>query len=320
MDLSVSYIPPHQPDHIARDIKYLKEIGCTDVLCALQENHFVWLQGAVKYPVKIARENGLNPRALVWGFANTSGGGRNSAVMLKNPDIWRCSENGMPYLKDNEFGPQACYNNPKTLLLYAEYVQQLCDYGYTEIMIDEPSPQRCFCKYCIDKFSQQYHRSLITDFGSDEYKEFQQHTVVEFAAQSCAEIKRIRPECRTAIAVMPVDRPLFEPIASISQLDVFGVDPYWLRPINELSFNDAVNVSKEARLIAKTNNKKFELYLGCFGIAGGMGVEEKIYSEGKILVQNASPDILTTWSFWGGLGLKKEPEECDNPELAWAAL
>jgi hypothetical protein len=317
MDLSVSYIPPHQPQHIETDMKYLKGIGCTDVLCALQENHFVWLSGAVKYSAQIAKENGLNPRAVLWGYANTSGGGRSSAVMLKNPDIWRCDANGDSYLNDNEFGPQACYNNPRTAILYREYVEQIWDNGFTEVMIDEPSPQKCFCKYCKEKFAQRYKNDLVNSIHSEAYKEFQQRTVIDFAIVSSRTVKSVSEKCKVSIAIMPVDRPLFESMAAIPEIDVFAIDPYWLRPVNELSFDDAVKVSLDAHIIARNNHKKFELYLGCFGIAGGQGLEEKIYSEGKILVQKSLPDVLTTWSFRGGLGLRKKPEECDNPKLAW---
>jgi hypothetical protein len=318
MDLSVSYVPPHQPLHIETDIKYLKSVGCTDVLCALQENHFHWLPGAVRYSAQIAGDNGLLPRAVVWGFANTSGGGRCSVVMLRYPEIWRCDEHGRPYLSDTEYGPQACYNNPKTVELYSDYVSQLCQAGFAEIMIDEPSPQKCFCGLCREKFHDLYHCDLVQAAGTGNFKDFQQRCVIDFAVKSSKAIKNVNSKLRVSIAIMPIDRPLFEPVAAIRDIDVFGIDPYWLRPVNELTLESAIEVSKDARDIARKNKKRFELYLGCFGIAGGL--EEKIYSEGKMLVECAEPDILTTWSYRGGLGLRREPEECEHPELAWAGV
>jgi hypothetical protein len=318
MDLSVSYVPPHQPQHIETDVNYLKSIGCTDILCALQENHFYWLPGSVKYSARIARDNGLRPRAVVWGFANTSGGGRCSVVMLKHPEIWRCDEHGQPCLSGSEYGPQACYNNPKTVELYSDYAGRLYEAGFAEIMIDEPSPQTCFCRLCREKFDDLYHGDLVQAAYTQNYKDFQQRCVIDFAAQSAKAIKNISAGLVVSIAIMPIDWPLFEPVAAITDIDVFGVDPYWLRPVNELTITSAVKVSNDARGIARKNKKRFELYLGCFGIAGGL--EEKIYSEGKILIDSAEPDILTTWSYQGGLGLRREPEECENPKLAWASV
>ena len=38
MELGVSYISAHLPNHIEADMKNFKEIGCAEVLFALQEN------------------------------------------------------------------------------------------------------------------------------------------------------------------------------------------------------------------------------------------------------------------------------------------
>ena len=43
MDLGVSYASAHLPQHIEADIRHLAEIGCTEVLFALQENHIYTL-------------------------------------------------------------------------------------------------------------------------------------------------------------------------------------------------------------------------------------------------------------------------------------
>lgn len=247
------------------------------------------------------------------------GGGRSSQVMLENPGMWRCDRNGKP------FGgcyphPQVCYNNTDVSGEYLKYVQQCRTHGIEEIMIDEPSFQTCFCQHCCAYFEQEFGGDLRNMSPEDDkYKAFQKKTVLKFLSTIMTGIKAIDSSLATNVCVMPCDRQLFAETARIENLDVLGVDPYWLRPVNNLTFEDAVNVSKEAKKQAKLNNKRFELYLGCFGIRGGCGLEEKIYQQGKELVREVGPDILTTWSYKGGLGLAGE-EECDNPELAWASV
>ena len=318
MKIGASYIPPHQPLHIESDMKYMKEIGCNQVLFALQENHFQWLNGAVRFGPKIAKDYGMFTRAVMWGYANTSGGGRSSRVMLENPDMWRFDENGVP-ITGGYPNPKACHNNPKTIAFFGDYMKQCSDYGFESIMIDEPTVQDCFCKHCTEKFYDAYKMDLVKSRQSDEYKEFQYDTVIEFVKKSCKAVKDADSSLQTGLCLMPSDRDKFDDTAKIEQLDVFGTDPYWLRPINKLTFEDAVAVSKRARKLADENNKLFELYLGCFGISAGL--ESKIYSGCKVLIEESNPDMATAWSFRGGIGLGDlSSEECDNPQLAWSYM
>jgi len=86
--VKISYIPGHLPNHIERDMKYLNEIGCTEILFALQENHIKTLTGALRFGAKIAKDNGLKPYAVVWGYANTFGGGRMSNILFYSLYTW----------------------------------------------------------------------------------------------------------------------------------------------------------------------------------------------------------------------------------------
>ena len=299
-------------------MKYMKEIGCSQVVFALQENHIQWLNGALRFGPKIAIDNGMFPRMLLWGYANTSGGGRSSRVMLENPDMWRCDIHGKPY-GGGYPNPMACYNNPKVTAFFKDYVEQCRHFGFKSIVIDEPTAQTCFCSHCRDKYYDMFNNDLSGDEGSEEYRKFQYNTVVEFVINSCRAAKSIDKEIQTGLCLMPSDRDKFDEISGIDGLDVFGTDPYWLRLINNLSFDDAIAVTKYSKELADKNGKLFELYLGCFGIDAGL--EDKIYSGSKILVETGKPDFVTAWSFRGGIGLGDlSAEECDNPQLAWDSI
>lgn len=321
MDISVSYIPPHQPVHLEADFDYMKSIGINDVLFAYQENHFQWLDGAVRYGPKIAQDKGLITRAVLWGYANVSGGGRSSKVMLENPDMWRVDPDGEPYAGQWP-NPMACYNNPKTINFYKEYVERCREQNIVEIMIDEPSEQECFCKFCRNLFADKYHKDLVEAKQSqaEEYAQFQADIVIDFVEKSCDAVKQVDSELKTSLCIMPKHRYLFEKLAPITKLDIFATDPYWLRPVNKLPFEDAIDVSKYARSLADNCNKPFELYLGAFGIKAGL--EPKIYTGSKELIEQSNPDRVTTWSFRGGWGLTRNflEEESNNPLKAWESI
>ncbi|HBG27110.1 MAG: hypothetical protein A2Y10_18760 [Planctomycetes bacterium GWF2_41_51] len=315
MKLSTSYIPPHQPVHLSRDLEDIKSIGCTDVLFALQENHFQWLNGSIRFGPKIASQIGLRSSAVIWGFANTSGGGRSSRVMLENPEMWRVDENSKAY-GGGYPNPMACYNNPLTVVKYGEYIKLCSDNGIAGILIDEPAVQECFCENCKNKFARLYGGDLVKSKKNVDYLSFQAQTTIDFVSNSAAIIKNINKNIEVSVCVMPPDIENFKEIAKLNNIDSFSTDPYWLMPNSELNIKKAIDVSIYCKKLAIKHNKVFSLYLGCFGIASGL--EGKIYTEGKVLINSTMPDILTTWSYRGGIGLSSlSSEECDDPDVAW---
>ena len=68
MELLIGYVPAHLPQHIETDIKHAKEIGCSGVLFALQENHIKTLTGALRFGAKIAKNNDLQPYFFIYGL------------------------------------------------------------------------------------------------------------------------------------------------------------------------------------------------------------------------------------------------------------
>ena len=119
-------------------MKHLRDIGCTEVLFAFQENHINVLNGAVRFGAKIAKDNGLSPYVVIWGYANTFGGGKMSHIMLKNIDMWRVK-------KDGSFYSSVCLNNPKTTDNFIELTEVCRTHGFQGIFIDEPTfPRRIF--------------------------------------------------------------------------------------------------------------------------------------------------------------------------------
>jgi hypothetical protein len=305
MELGVSYITAHLPDHIEADMRQLRDIGCTEVLFAIQENHIHTLTGAVRFGAGIAREHGLRPYVVVWGYANTFGGGRMSVAMLSDPEMWRVKRDGTPVAF-------ACLNNPKLVDRFIEITDMCRANGYEGMFVDEPTVQECFCPHCRQAFYESCGKDLPASEGTEEHEAFRKATVARYTDHLCKRVKALDPSLKTIACVMPHDSDCFEAVASIPELDIFGTDPYWLAGGSPLK--KAIRETEMVKEICKRKGKTSQVWLNCWRIPAGR--EEEIYTGGKALAE-VGCDSMYTWSFRGGLGTN---EACDNPELAWASV
>ena len=303
----MSYVAAHLPHHIQTDMRHLRDIGCTEILFALQENHIRILTGALRYGAAIAKDNGLKPSVVVWGYANTFGGGRISRIMLDDLEMWRVQKDGSPL-------PYGCLNNPKLVDGFMEITELCRAHGFEGMFVDEPTAQECFCTHCRAKFSEGFGADLLEKEGTDEYRAFQCDTVSRYTRRLCARVKQLDAEMKTMACVMPRDRDCFEAVAAIPELDLFGTDPYWLLSRGQMSIKDACEQARLVREICEENDKASHVWLNCWAIPAGL--EEEVYTGGKKLAEVGCDDLYT-WSFRGGLGTY---EECDNPAKAWDSV
>ncbi len=302
MQLGLTYVPCHLPDYIKRDMDVISSAGCNEVLFATQENHIKTLDGALRFGASLAKDAGLKPYAMLWGFANTFGGGRMSIFMLENLDVWRVGKSG-------EKAPLCCLNNPKVIDSFLEYTRTLWNHGFEGVYIDEPTPQDCFCDICRLKFREMFGGDLLLAEGTREYKKFQRHTIRAYTGDICKVVKNLDRKIKTFCCIMPEDSESFHDVANIPELDVFSTDPYWM-VLNE-SIEWAVKIAKDGREAALLTGKEFHLWLNVWNIPAGR--ESEIYTGGKKLAE-AGCDALYAWSYRASQGTF---EECDNPKLAW---
>ena len=307
MDLGVTYIPSHLPAHVAADMRHLAEMGCTEVLFAIQENHIHTLTGALAFGAALAQEESLRPYAVIWGYANTFGGGRMSKVMLDDPEMWCQTREGARYA-------HACLNNPKVVDRFVEYAALCREHGYQGIFVDEPTKQECFCAHCQRAFAASSSVGLELGVGTLEYAAFRAEVVRHYTEAVCRRVKAADASFITTTCVMPRDRDTWGQVAAIPELDVFGTDPYWLVSSGRMTLADAVGLAIEAKRIGEEHGKLSQVWLNCWRIPAGR--EEDIYEGGKALA-DVGCDSLCTWSYRGGLGTN---EACDDPELAWASV
>jgi hypothetical protein len=307
MNLGVSYIAPHLPNHIETDMAHLADIGCNEVLFALQENHFKVLTGAVRHGARLAEKYQLKPLVVVWGFANTFGGGRMSHFLLEKPEIWRVDRQGKPV-------PKACLNNPAVVDIFEQITRTCRAHGFQGMFVDEPTPQDCFCTHCQTLFSARNGGKLKASTHASDYVQFQNDTVVRYSREVSDRVKAVDSALKTITCVMPVDQTCWEAVAQIKSLDVFSTDPYWLVENSKMSLEQAVEYARAATAICAKWRKESQIWLNAWKIPAG--VEEEIYVGGKALAA-VGFDSMYTWSFRGGWGTT---EESARPDFVWAAV
>jgi hypothetical protein len=305
MDLGVSYVAAHLPEHIDMDMRELKKIGCNEVLFALQENHLVYLRGALKYGAGIAKEHGLTPYVVIWGYANTFGGGRISYYMLEDTEMWRVAEDGTK----TTF---ACLNNPKLVNRFVELTDLCRQNGFQGMFVDEPTPQECFCPHCRDMFHAAYGKDLSV--SAPEYEAFRSDTVGRYTDNLCKQVKKLDPNQKTMACVMVTDRECFESVAAIPELDIFGTDPYWLLTNGAMTIEQACDYAQQTKDICIEKGKTSQIWLNGWAIKAGQ--EDDVYTGGKALAE-VGCDSFYTWSFRGALGTN---EECERPDVTWASV
>jgi hypothetical protein len=215
--------------------------------------------------------------------------------------------------------PRACLNHPKLVDHFLNITAICHQHGFAGMFIDEPQMQVCFCDHCRSCFEAAANKSLAESQNTPAYLAFQKDTVVRYVSQVCQGIKGLDPALKTMACVMPTvpHDELFEPVATIENLDLFGTDPYWLLS-DRFSFNmslaEAVAVTHRTKQLCIRQGKASQVWLNCWKIPAGRELE--IYSGGKALAQ-VGCDSFYTWSFRGGLGTY---EECDDAETAWSSV
>jgi hypothetical protein len=304
MNLGVGYIPAYLPEHIEIDMKIMKQMGCNEVLFAISENNMYHLEGAIKFGAKIAKENGLTPYAVLWGYANTFGGGRISKFLLDHLDVLVEDENG------NKTSV-ADMNHPMLVQKLIEFCRILIEYGYEGIFIDEPAPQISYSKYSKEVYYSLFGESLTYHNNEEKIKKYQRHTIKNYLEQVCKGIKAIDKNIKTLVSVMPHDQHFWKEIIQLDGIDIFGTTPYWLFEGHHLTMKEAFEIAMDLKALCQEYHKQSQIWLNCWGVRSGY--EEEIYTGGNLLA-SVNCDHLYTWSFKGGLGTT---ETCDDPYKSW---
>lgn len=102
---------------------------------------------------KIAHGQGFEIYAVLWGYGSTFGGGRISKLLTEHPEVFQIDKNG-------KMVGAGCLKNPSFGKIYVNYIERLSHYGYDGYLIDEPTPNDCYCPSCQEKYRKIYNEDL----------------------------------------------------------------------------------------------------------------------------------------------------------------
>ena len=304
MELGIAYYGAYLPEHLEKDFRNIRDSFCDYVVITISENDMCYFPGKWQLAPKIAHDQGLKIYAVLWGFGSTFGGGRISKLLTEYPEVFQIDQNG-------RMVGAGCFNNPLFRKTYVEYIKNLSNYGYDGYLIDEPTPNNCYCSWCQKKYREKYNENL-PEKQTSRVHTFRVDSTLDFVGEVSKNIKSAVHHARISIAVMPQDRSLWCKIASMRTIDIFGTDPYWLPKGEDISY--LMDHSREAVKICKEYEKTSEIWINCWKIP--QGKEKEIY-EGTLNVARIAPDRINAWSYKGGMGTN---ETSDDPLSAWSQL
>ena len=311
MRFGCAYYGSHFESHLSVDLREIKQVGCDDVVITLSENDMSYFPGKVRLAPEIAKKVGLRLFAVPWGFGNLFGGGTISKFVLDFPESLQIDSKG-------KIVGMGCYNNEIFKDNYRKYILEVGELGYDGILVDEPTSIDCYCSACKEKYRLFCNKELqFANRDVEKNEEFRKECVVSFVKEMADFVKN-ETNLITQIAMSPHDFEIWNRVADIPSIDIFGVDPYWLvensKAHKPRTLDWFIEKSEKAVEISKITQKQSLIWINCWHIPAGR--EEEIY-EGVAKVKQIEPDMIYAWSYKGGLGTY---EACDNPLKAWENL
>ena len=308
MQFGCAYYGSHLESHLNYDLNDIRQAGCVDVVITLSENDMRYFPGKLRLAPEIAAKKGLRLFAVPWGFGNLFGGGTISKFVLEFPESMQIDSLGRS-------AGMGCYNNQIFRDNYMKFILDVSEQGYAGVLVDEPTPIDCYCSACRQKYRSMYNADLRPDSkDTTKIAEFRKECVISFITEMADFVKN-KTKLISQIAMSPLDRELWERVANIPSIDIFGVDPYWLvqnsKAHKQRTFEWFMDMSAKAVKVAQKAKKPSVIWMNCWRIAAGR--EEEI-CKGMLAVKGLKPDMIYAWSYKGGLGTH---EACDNPAKAW---
>ncbi len=326
----VSYFGNRNPRHFLVDLEEIKSHHCNFIVHTFSENDQLFYKHTIAELIKLSKAAGLEVYVDPWGVCRIFGGEATSAYAFKNREVCQILNTG-------ETAPGACLNHPRACEFMFKWIDDAVEIGAEVLFWDEPhffidwenkntAGERwsCWCSHCREKFLRQHGKPLpafaqLQDNSEswDEFVLFREQSIVDFLAALC-DYGRSKG-ARNAVCLLPHKERRYgivdwAKVASISSLDIFGTDPYWLwfdKPVAE--FVD--NFSRDVVRLARQFNKEPQIWIQNFKIPAGR--EDEI-RQAVDVAYAAGVRNFAAWSFYGtGYMSYIKP---DDPQKVWDTL
>lgn len=282
MKTGISYILTRDLSQAREDLAEIATC-CDFVVHTFSETDLYYHRQNMREIMKLSREQGLTTYLDPWGVGGVFGGETFSLFVAENPAAC-LKKKGKPV-------PVADISNKKFRKFMKEWLAVALDMKPDVIFWDEPHQTGL-------KYNQQDTRKII-DFLTE---------MTAFVSQRGV---------KNAICVYPQSETmalkLWEKIAALKTVDIFGTDPYWLLWNKKLDFVE--DFAKKVYNLCKEHHKEAQLWIQGFKIPSGLEPEisQAVGIAAKTGIQN-----IAAWSYDAG-SLVDQLNSAD-PKLVWQTV
>jgi hypothetical protein len=313
----VSYFGNRFPGHAHRDLVVISQC-CDYVVHTLSEADLHYHKAALGRIFQESRKLGLEVWADPWGLGGVFGGEALSKFLTDHPEHWQRYSDGRP-------APAACLNSRRFRDYVKEWVDTAASLGAQVIFWDEPHQAftwtlewegvySCTCPRCADLFAKK-GGGAFPRLLTPEVLEFRRRMVTDFMGEMTdhARARGLRNAlCLYAFEGYRPYEEIWNDLARLPALDVFGCDPYWRW--NRGHKDPAQHVAHYARklLDAVRPGQGTQIWVQAMRLPAG--------TEGEIgravrAAAEAGISHVAAWSFDGGALL--DPVLAESPGAVW---
>ena len=352
MHTGVSYFSSRTLRHVRDDLRNIADHDCTYVVHCYTETDLAYYRETMREIADATREAGLEVWFDPWGAAGIFSGETLTRFPLDHPATWQVLSEGRRIGASCPNHPDtrgflrewidACAAAGGDVLFWDE------PHFYTGLWRrDFSGAWACRCVVCVSLFHDRYRHPMPADF-TPEVRAFRESSLTELLTDLC----RYGHEkgMRNALCLLPTDLTAhgfpqpeerlrqalerragdanpaavqsmihigvgdFDTAAAISDLDIFGCDPYWyLFGTDAQPFVRAY--SGLAKAAAEKHGRGLQLWLQAFSVPAGR--EDELRS-GVRVAEDLGATHLAAWSFEGTASMSQI--RCRRPEVVWSIL
>lgn len=317
--LGVSYFGNRFLSHAHRDLVVISQV-CDYVVHTVSETDFLYHKSALGKIFSESRKVGLEVWADPWGVGGVFGGEALSRFLLDHPDHWQRYSDGRP-------ASAACLNSRRFRDFVLEWIGVAADLGAQVIFWDEPHQAfgwtlewegvfSCACARCADLFRESFGSELPSRL-TPEALDFRRRTIKSFLGEmlAAARAKGLKNAlCLYAFEGYHPYEEIWNDMAALPDLDVFGCDPYWRWSRGRKDPVAHVRHYAEKLKATVPAGRGTQVWVQAMRLPGG--AENEIEAAVRAAVEGGASHIAA-WSFDGGALL--DPVLAENPERVWAA-
>jgi hypothetical protein len=281
MDITVAYFHPLlHPDIVKRDFEQIRASGASKIVYALHEQEEQHCYRDLERGFRQAQDAGLKVYLSLSRYGNLFAG----PTFIPS---WYTFHNPQSRVKDRHgrYHDVSCYNHEAFRSWIAKEIEYyLKTYPIHGIVFDEPggSDITCFCSVC---------RALCPDIT--DLQHFRRRSMVDFLGELCNCVKRVNPDAKTSITLLPQELNILDELGDIPHLDIIGCHLFW-----QILKEDITKVEEWSQALVKQvrkQKKKSQLWLQNFNLDS----QDELCLEpafSKMLA--ADPDEVACYYYW----------------------